>query len=84
MPDRRLQQILTSRLLDGWEIIGYDSDGDGTPDVDLPGKGTAPLYKDILVEVDWMLKDLNGDGDAIYQMDGAPYRLQLVTVTQTQ
>jgi hypothetical protein len=41
-------------LLDAWETHGYDHDGDGTADVDLPGMGANPLRKDIFVEIDWM------------------------------
>jgi hypothetical protein len=41
-------------LLDDWEENGYDADGDGTVDVDLPALGADPLRKDLFVEVDWM------------------------------
>ncbi len=41
-------------LLDDWEINGYDADGDGTIDVDLPGLGATPFHKDLFVEVDFM------------------------------
>jgi len=43
-------------LLDGWEICGYDEDGDGTMDVNLPALGANPLRKDIFVEVDYMVQ----------------------------
>lgn len=42
-------------LLDDWEIRGYDHDGDGIIDVDLPAMGADPNHKDIFVEVDWMV-----------------------------
>jgi len=42
------------RLLDSWEENGYDADGDGVVDVDLPALGAHPLRPDILVEVDVM------------------------------
>ena len=41
-------------LLDGWEVNGFDSDGDGTIDEDLPGYGANPLHKDLFLEFDWM------------------------------
>ncbi|MCB0641140.1 MAG: hypothetical protein KDC44_05845, partial [Phaeodactylibacter sp.] len=41
-------------LLDDWEENGYDADGDGTIDVDLPAMGANPHHFDIFVEVDWM------------------------------
>jgi len=41
-------------LPDSWEINGYDADGDGAIDVDLPALGANPLRKDIFVEIDWM------------------------------
>ncbi len=50
-------------LEDGWEVLGYDSDGNGTRDVNLSAMGANPRHKDVLVEVDWMFSDLNGDGD---------------------
>lgn len=39
-------------LLDGWEINGYDDNGDGAFDFYLPG--AYLLHKDMYVEVDWM------------------------------
>jgi hypothetical protein len=42
-------------LLDGWEICGYDADGDGTIDVNLPALGANRLRKDIFVEADYMV-----------------------------
>lgn len=41
-------------LLDGWETLGYDADGDGTVDVDLPGFGADPNHKDLFLELDTM------------------------------
>ena len=41
-------------LLDDWEINGYDANGDGKIDVDLPGLGANPHHRDLFVEVDWM------------------------------
>lgn len=41
-------------LLDAWETGGYDADGDGTVDIDLPGLGTDPYRRDVLLEVDVM------------------------------
>lgn len=41
-------------LPDDWETNGYDADGDGAVDIDLPALGANPLRKDLFVEVDWM------------------------------
>ena len=41
-------------LLDQWETVGFDSDGDGTVDVDLPGFGADPDHKDLFLEFDWV------------------------------
>jgi len=41
-------------LLDDWEINGYDADGDGKIDVNLPAMGANYKHKDIFVEIDWM------------------------------
>jgi hypothetical protein len=41
-------------LLDTWETNGYDHDGNGTIDVNLPAMGANPNRPDIFVEVDWM------------------------------
>ncbi|MGW3996031.1 fibronectin type III domain-containing protein [Amycolatopsis sp. NPDC004772] len=43
-------------LPDSWEINGYDTNGDGVPEVDLPAMGASPDHKDLFVEVDWMVK----------------------------
>ena len=41
-------------LLDGWELNGYDPNGDGNPEVNLPAMGANPLHKDLFVEADYM------------------------------
>lgn len=41
-------------LLDTWETDGYDANGDGVIDVDLPALGANPQRKDIFVEMDYM------------------------------
>lgn len=41
-------------LKDDWEENGYDADGNGTVDVDLPAMGADPHRKDVFVEVDWV------------------------------
>jgi hypothetical protein len=41
-------------LPDAWETNGYDANGDGTVDVDLPGMGATPNKKDLFVEMDYM------------------------------
>lgn len=40
-------------LLDGWERNGYNEDGDGTIDVDLPTMGAKADHKDVFLELDW-------------------------------
>ena len=42
------------RLLDSWETGGYDANGDGTIDIDLPGLGASPFRRDVFLEVDIM------------------------------
>lgn len=44
-------------LFDSWETDGYDADGDGTVDVDLPAMGASPDRKDLYVQVNWMVED---------------------------
>lgn len=39
-------------LLDGWERNGYNADGDGTVDVNLPVMGADPRRRDLFLEVD--------------------------------
>jgi len=41
-------------LLDGWEANGYDANGDGIVDVDLPRFGSSVVRKDLFVEMDYM------------------------------
>ena len=41
-------------LLDSWEKYGYDHNGDGKIDVNLPRLGADPLKKDIFVGYSWM------------------------------
>ncbi len=41
-------------LPDTWETNGYDANGDGVVDVDLPGMGATPNKKDLFVEMDYM------------------------------
>ncbi len=42
-------------LLDGWELSGFDANGDGSIDVNLPALGANPQRKDIFVEVDCLV-----------------------------
>ena len=42
------------RLLDSWETAGYDANGDGIVDVDLPALGADPKRRDLFVEIDVM------------------------------
>ena len=53
-------------LLDDWERNGYDADGDGVVDVDLPALGAHPLRPDIFVEVDVMAGLTNTPGNAVW------------------
>jgi hypothetical protein len=41
-------------LPDTWETGGYDANGDGVVDVDLPAMGATPNKKDLFVEMDYM------------------------------
>ncbi|TCC53088.1 hypothetical protein E0H75_05005 [Kribbella capetownensis] len=41
-------------LPDAWETNGYDANGDGVIDVDLPAMGATPNKKDLFVEMDYM------------------------------
>ncbi len=41
-------------LPDSWETNGYDANGDGYVDVDLPAMGASPRRKDLFVEMDYM------------------------------
>lgn len=53
-------------LLDSWEQNGYRAQNSVLPaggiDVDLPALGADPLRKDIFVEVDCLVDDINGNG----------------------
>ncbi len=42
------------KLLDGWEVNGYDANGDGIVDVNLPAFGANVVRKDLFVEMDYM------------------------------
>jgi Ca2+-binding RTX toxin-like protein len=50
-------------LIDDWEEFGYDADGDGHPEIDLPGLGADALRKDVFVRVVW-LDDSDSESDA--------------------
>jgi hypothetical protein len=41
-------------LWDDWEQSGVDTDGNGTPDFNLPALGANPNRKDIFMEIDYM------------------------------
>jgi hypothetical protein len=63
-------------LLDDWEARGYDHDGDGLVDVDLPAFGARPDHKDVFVECDYMngLSQLRTDSlqDVVTAFASAP------------
>lgn len=42
------------KLLDTWEVCGFNSDDDRDVDLDLKAMGANPFRKDVFVEVDWM------------------------------
>lgn len=44
-------------LSDGWEVVGADRSGDGTPELDLAARGADPLVRDLFLEVDWAEHD---------------------------
>ena len=44
-------------LFDEWETNGYDADGDGNVDVDLPAMGARPDRRDLFLQVNWMAPD---------------------------
>jgi hypothetical protein len=46
-------------LPNAWEANGYDYNGDGTVDVDLPAVSANPFHKDLYLEMDYMSS--NGD-----------------------
>jgi hypothetical protein len=42
------------KLLDTWEVCGYNADNDADVDLDLKAMGANPFRKDVFVELDWM------------------------------
>jgi len=52
---------------DEWERNGFDANGDGTIDVDLPALGADPFRPDMLLEVDIMQGLTNPPGVAVFQ-----------------
>jgi hypothetical protein len=52
---------------DEWERNGYDADGDGTIDIDLPALGADPRRPDVLLEVDIMQGLTNPPAAAAFQ-----------------
>lgn len=54
-------------LLDVWETAGLEVTGDGIADLSLPG--ADPNRLDLFVEVDCLVDDANGDGDATDPVD---------------
>lgn len=62
-------------LPDAWETDGYDADGDGVVDVDLPALGASPTHKDLFVEMDYMqgrLASATALGRIVQVFAGAP------------
>ncbi|TCC54543.1 hypothetical protein E0H73_37900 [Kribbella pittospori] len=59
-PSARSPQVVAATdsdgdaLPDAWETNGYDANGDGVVDVDLPAMGATPNKKDLFVEMDYM------------------------------
>lgn len=51
---------------DVWEKNGYDANGDGTIDVDLPALGADPYRPDVFVEIDVMNGLTNTPGVAVW------------------
>ncbi len=49
-------------LWDDWEQFGVDVDGDGIVDIDLSALGANPQRKDLFVEIDCLVDDVNGNG----------------------
>jgi hypothetical protein len=41
-------------LPDTWETVGYDAEGDGVIDINLPALGASPQRRDLFVELDIM------------------------------
>lgn len=50
-------------LLDDWEDNGYDGNGDGTIDTDLPAMGADKFLYDVFVETDFMDGETTADPD---------------------
>lgn len=59
-------------LFDSWEEHGYDADGDGTIDVNLPAMGADPLRKDLFLQVNWMQPDGATPCILIFWCPGSP------------
>lgn len=47
-------------LPDAWEVLGYDADGDGVIDVNLPALGAHPNRRDVFLHIDAMLDPATG------------------------
>jgi hypothetical protein len=60
-------------LPDVWERNGYDADGNGTIDVDLPALGADPYRPDIFVEVDVMTGLTNTPGAGVWNAARAAF-----------
>ncbi len=60
-------------LPDLWEENGYDADGDGILEVDLPALGADPLRPDIFVEVDIMNGLTHTPGNAVWNASRAMF-----------
>ena len=57
-------------LYDYWEMYGYDADGDGVVDVDLPAMGAKWNHKDLFLELD-LVAPVRLDNDDILAMKKA-------------
>ena len=64
-------------LPNAWEVLGYDSNGDGIIDVDLPALGANPLHKDIFVEADYMVSYVPVSSGAIVGKSFKPRKLAM-------
>lgn len=58
-------------LLDSWEQNGFNADGDGTIDVNLPAFGAHPRRKDVFVEVDCLVAANHSHCPGAATMDNA-------------
>ena len=54
-------------LLDVWETSGYDGDGDGTPEVNLPAMGADRRRRDLFLEIDYVAVPGGGHSHAPLQ-----------------